>query len=749
MDLKKLTIRARLIIMFACTIILSVVVGSIGASALRSTRSTYVNLIDGGKSRAVITTEMQLNNETIRRMITEIGKSPMDIELLDDREAEIRNLVASTIDLLDQYIYSVIGDIALTDEEKEINFQLKEEKSELVDQMEHYANAIIGFARNVQFHELNIILGIFGDFSYIIRDKGAALKNLSISRVEVIREDATHFANNTQLALLTSMFTSVVLSVLFSIIAIRSVRKPIGNIQLKAKQISGGDFSVDMRTNSKDEMGVLSNVIADTIEPFTDLISSLENMAKEVNDGVTSSRIDESKYYGDYKRAVEAINETINNLVQDNVKALNVVKAYGEGKFEEKLEKLPGERAIANEIVDQLQANLKSVNEEINILIKSVAKGDLSIKLDASKYSGNWKDVIEGLNNVLKEFIAPLQESAEVLSEVVKGDFSVRVTGDYKGELTVIKDSINTTVTNLQSYILEIRDVLGNLANKNLTKSIDREYLGEFVGVRASINEIVDAFNQVISEIDSSSVQIASGVTQISESSITLAQGAAEQASAVETLNASIEKVNAQIQNSAKNANDTNKLALSAKESADTGNNDMREMLVSMQEISTASENISKIIKVIDGIAFQTNLLALNAAVEAARAGEHGKGFAVVAEEVRELAQRSKNAAAETNILIEASIQKTGAGSVIANKTAKALDEIVGKIDQISILIEDVAKTSTEQTVSIEQINIGVSQIAMVTQSNTATSEESASISEELSSQTETFRSMVSEFKLK
>ena len=542
---------------------------------------------------------------------------------------------------------------------------------------------------------------------------------------------------------------SVLFSIIFAVVAIRSVRKPIAAIEEKTLKIAAGDFSVNMRTNDRDEMGVLSNVIADTIEPFTNLISNLEEMSEKVNSGVTSTRIDADKYSGDYKKAVISINSTVDNLVQDNIKALNIVKAYGQGNFEVQLEELPGERAVANEIVNQFQENLIRVDKEISHLIEAASVGDLSQVLDSSKYTGNWKDLIEGLNSLVKYLVDPLNESAQVLSEVVKGDFSVRVQGDYKGDLAIIKDSLNTTVTNLQSYILEINDVLGKVANKDLTTSIQREYLGEFVGVRASINEIAASFNQIISEIDSSSIRISSGVTQVSESSITLAQGAAEQSSAVETLNSSVSKMTSQIQSSATNAIETSKLASSAKQSADIGNRDMKEMLVSMSEINTASENISKIIKVIDDIAFQTNLLALNAAVEAVSAGEHGKGFAVVAEEVRALAQRSKDAAAETNVLIETSIQKTGAGSAIANKTAKALDEIVNQISEISTLIEDVAKASSEQTISIEHINNGISQIASVTQSNTATSEESASVSEELSSQTETFRNMVSEFKLR
>jgi methyl-accepting chemotaxis protein len=291
--------------------------------------------------------------------------------------------------------------------------------------------------------------------------------------------------------------------------------------------------------------------------------------------------------------------------------------------------------------------------------------------------------------------------------------------------------------------------VANKIADGDLDVEIDVHSKDEVGVLGQAFKKMTANINDVMVSINSASEQVASGSKQVSDSSMALSQGATEQASSIEQLTVSIEEISSQTNNNAKNAAQANELAESAKNDAIQGNNRMSEMLRAMEDINESSSNISKIIKVIDEIAFQTNILALNAAVEAARAGQHGKGFAVVAEEVRNLAARSANAAKETTTMIEGSIKKVEDGTKIANETAQALNMIVDGVSKAAALVSDIAVASNEQASGISQITQGISQVSEVVQTNSATSEESAAASEELSSQAELLSEMVRKFKLK
>ncbi|MBI4828893.1 MAG: hypothetical protein HY804_08810 [Nitrospinae bacterium] len=254
---------------------------------------------------------------------------------------------------------------------------------------------------------------------------------------------------------------------------------------------------------------------------------------------------------------------------------------------------------------------------------------------------------------------------------------------------------------------------------------------------------VVNPINAIIGNLSEGSQQITQASGDISSSSQSLAEGATEQASSLEATSSALEEMASQTRQNADNANQANSLAMSTRKDAESGSSTMTAMIEAMKAINKSSEEVSKIIKVIEEIAFQTNLLALNAAVEAARAGEHGKGFAVVAEEVRNLAQRSAAAAKDTANLIETAVDNAAQGGEMANKAGAMLNGIVGAIKKVSDLVAEIATASNEQAQGVDQINTAVSQMDKVTQQNAALAEESAAASEQLNAQAESLNDVV------
>ncbi len=322
-----------------------------------------------------------------------------------------------------------------------------------------------------------------------------------------------------------------------------------------------------------------------------------------------------------------------------------------------------------------------------------------------------------------------VNEVRNITNRLASGDVEIEVDNCRKDEFGDLLD-------NYEKLILASREqaeLAEAVAEGNMTIDItprsDKDKLG------FALKKMVERNNLALSSIRDSAVQVTTSSSEVASASESLAQGATEQASAIEQITASISDVAEKTKENAKLANDAAGLVDVATENVKKGNAHMQEMMEAMNEINASSESISKIIKVIDDIAFQTNILALNAAVEAARAGEAGKGFAVVAEEVRNLAAKSAQAAAETAELIEDSIHKVESGSTIADGTAKALDEITSAVSESGVIIRDIAESSNYQATAIAQINQAVEQVSQVVQKNSSTSEACAAACVELFNQ--------------
>ena len=350
---------------------------------------------------------------------------------------------------------------------------------------------------------------------------------------------------------------------------------------------------------------------------------------------------------------------------------------------------------------------------------------------------------------ISNKLLNPIDDICIFADKVSQGNLSELIEIKSDDEIGKVAEAFNNTIKNLRDYISEIDKTLDNVAKGNFDINIEYEYKGDFINIKKSLINIISSMNETFKEIKEATVQVKGGSEQVASTAQTLSQGAAEQASGIEELTASIGEINEEVQNSANNAKDTNKIAYDLGEQIQGSNEKMKEMLYAMNEIENSSRNIKEVITTIDSIAEQTNLLALNAAIEAARAGEAGKGFAVVAEEVRKLAEESSKAVKNTAELIEGSMKSVENGKVIADTTAMSLVEVVDYTKNVVELVNNITKSLEEQALSIKQINGGIDQIADVVQSNSAISEESAAASEELSAQAENLENMINRFKLK
>ena len=547
------------------------------------------------------------------------------------------------------------------------------------------------------------------------------------------------------LAALIILIVSGIASVWFA----KGISRPLTQAVEVAKAVASGDFSRRLNFDRKDEIGLLGQAV-DTVPDtlgringqfdnlakaaeagdlsfrgeadafsgaYRDIIGivnrTLDNIAKPVNASLAvldklqvndiSVPVDENGLKGDYLRIAKAVNNVRSRLTDIQSTVINISNGDISDLAEyEKTGKLSEKDGLMPAFTKMLRA-IKLLIEDVDVLARAGQDGRLGVRADISSHNGAFREIVEGINRTLDSVVAPLKGAAAVLQATADKDLTREVTGDYKGD---------------------------------------------FAELKGDINRLVGAIHEALYQVAEAVAQVNAGGDQIADASQSLSQGATEQAASLEEISSSMTEMSSQITTNAENAAAASKLSNSARAAARNGAEDMVKMVDAMKDISASSQQIAKVNKVIDDIAFQTNLLALNAAVEAARAGSHGKGFAVVAGEVRNLAGRSAKAAKETAEMIEQSLAKVSNGLTMAERTHEAFQRILDEIIKVADIAGEIAAASNEQAQGIGQITQGLAQVDQVTQQNTAHAEETAAAAEELSGQSALLKQLVSQFRL-
>lgn len=344
----------------------------------------------------------------------------------------------------------------------------------------------------------------------------------------------------------------------------------------------------------------------------------------------------------------------------------------------------------------------------------------------------------------------PVSAIAARMKLFTKGDLSSEVpVTTRKDEIGQLTDEITGSIHGVKSYINEIALVLGNIASGDFSQSVGMEFKGDFKEIQDSIERTNALLSRTMETISISADEVAKGSVQVSLGAQNLSRGSVEQAAAAEELSSTVNEISSSLLSTTKSVEEVDKQAGRVGEAMENGNAQMREMMMSMDQINRKSKEIEKVNKLIEDIAFQTNILALNAAVEAARAGEAGKGFAVVADEVRNLAGKSANAARDTSSLVADTIAAVNKGTGIAASTGETLNGVLSETRSMVSSIRRSAEELKEQSDKVTQVTSGIEQISSVIQNNSATAEESAAASEELSGQAESLRELMSKFRLR
>ncbi|ACH38500.1 methyl-accepting chemotaxis sensory transducer, class 34H [Citrifermentans bemidjiense Bem] len=459
------------------------------------------------------------------------------------------------------------------------------------------------------------------------------------------------------------------------------------------------------------------------------LIKETEGLTEAAVSGNLASRGNADKIDFEFRGIIVGLNQTMDAVIGPLNMAAEYVDRISKGDIPAKI--TDDYKGDFNEIKLNLNNCIDNVNAlvtDANLLAEAAVAGRLATRADATRHSGDFRKVVDGVNNTLDAVIGPLNMAAEYVDRISKGDMPPEITEEYRGDFNSIKHNLNVLIQATNSITIAAKEV----ADGNLTVQLaERSGSDELMH---ALSSMVAKLSEVVTQVKTASDNVAAGSRQMSSGSEELSQGASEQAAAAEEASAAMEQMTANVRQNADNALQTEKIATKSATDAQQGGEAVAETVTAMKDIAGK-------ISIIEEIARQTNLLALNAAIEAARAGEHGKGFAVVASEVRKLAERSQKAAAEISERSSSSVQ-------IAEKAGDMLSRMLPDIQRTAELVQEISAACREQDSGAEQINKAIQQLDLVIQQNASAAEEMSSTAEELSSQSEQLQSTIGFFNI-
>jgi len=507
----------------------------------------------------------------------------------------------------------------------------------------------------------------------------------------------------------------------------------IGPLNVAAEyvdRISKGDIPQKITDTYNGDFNEIKNNLNQAIEAVTELVNDAKMLARAAVEGKLDTRADASKHQGDFAAIVQGVNDTLDAVIGPLNVAAEYVDRISKGD-------IPGRitddyNGDFNEIKNNLNQAIDAVTElvkDANMLARAAVEGKLDTRADASKHQGDFAAIVQGVNDTLDAVIGPLNVAAEYVDRISKGDIPNKITDNYNGDFNAIKNNLNILIDAMNT----IAELAEEIATGNLMVSVEERSAQD--KLMQSLKKMVEDLTKIAVDVQTAANQVAQGSGEMSSSAEEMASSANEQSASVEEVSSSMEEMNSSVVQNADNAKQTAVISNKAATDAQEGGRAVAETVKAMKSIAEK-------IAVIEDIAAQTNMLALNAAIEAARAGDHGKGFAVVAGEVRNLAERSGNAAREINNLSIESVE-------VAEKAGKLIEEIVPQIQKTAELVQEINASSAEQANGINQVTQAVEQLDKGIQQSAAATEEMASTTEELLGQAEQLQRSAAFFKVK